>query len=114
MKKRILLAIALMVCFAAGAFAGSGSTTTYSSSLQTAVPGLKGALSTNVQLAYISETNNTGYSVGAYHAKGTKTYASSSGDAQIWQSGTTGKAIPAAPIGTASAAFAGVADWNAI
>ncbi|MBJ6724086.1 hypothetical protein [Geomesophilobacter sediminis] len=105
MKKAILFAL-LTLAAAATAY-GAAQTMAYGTALPT---GLNGKLSTNVQLAYKSSADNSGYTVGTYHTQGTKTYASSSGDATIWTSSTTAKDIPAAPVGTASADFSG-GDW---
>ncbi len=69
-------------------------------------------LSTNVSLAYDAATGGLGYSVSSYHSSGTRTYASSSGDAAIFWQGATGVAPPAAPSGTASAAFD--SNWDAL
>lgn len=111
MKKNIILIAALLVAISATtAFAAAtGSTTTYSTSLPT---GLPGKLSTNVNIAYISASDNSGYTAGTAHAKGTKTFASSSGDAAIFSFDATNQAIPAAPVGTASAGFG--TGWSAL
>jgi hypothetical protein len=111
MRKTILFALVTLL-LAASAFA-TAVTQDYGTALPTPSGGtpIAGKLSTNVLLAYKSETNNTGYTVGAYHSSGTRTYASSSGDATIWVANTTAHAIPAAPVGTASADFSG-GDWT--
>jgi len=110
MKKNIILIATLLVAIsAATAFAAAtGSVSTYGS-LPTALPG---KLSTNVGLAYISSADNSGYTAGTSHAKGTKTFASSSGDAAIFSYDATNQQIPAAPVGTASAGFG--TGWSAL
>lgn len=69
-------------------------------------------LSKNVYMSYKSDTDNTGYSIGAYHNKGTKTFASSSGDSKIFEATLTAKTLPDAPVGTASADFS--SGWSAL
>ena len=69
-------------------------------------------LSKNVLMAYKSASDFTGYSIGAYHNKGTKTFASSSGDSKIFEAAVTANGIPDAPVGTASAAFG--SGWTAL
>lgn len=111
MKKRVLLVAAFLLSIGGGAWAVvTGDTTTYSATLRTE---LKGQLSNNVLYAYTSSADNSGYSAGTYHNKGTRTFASSSGDAALYYSITTATAIPAAPSGTDTANF-DTATWTKI
>ncbi|PLX91345.1 MAG: hypothetical protein C0621_11115 [Desulfuromonas sp.] len=67
-------------------------------------------LSKNVKMGYAAATAGLGYVIGAFHTSGTRTFASSSGDAKIFFTNTTGADLPAAPTGTASAGF----SWDAL
>jgi hypothetical protein len=116
MKKIAFLAIVLFAFSTVSVFAwssGSYATADQGGSLpigNTSTVTVK--LSKSVSMAYTSQTNGLGYSVGASHASGTKTYASSSGDSKIWAQDGLQKSIPAAPTGTASAAFG--SGWTAL
>ena len=111
MKKRVLLAVAFVLAIGASAYATStGDTTTFSTGLPA---GLNGALSNNVKLAYTSSADNSGYTAGTYHIKGTRTFGSSSGNAAMYYSITTGTEIPVAPSGTQSADFV-TSTWTKI
>src|SRR5690349_18573554 len=105
MKKAIFFL--LTMALAASAIAD---TTTYSTSMP---GGLPGKLSNNVQAVYDAAGDKSGYSVGTYHGQGTKSYASSSGDAAIYVSEATKQTIPSAPVGTASASW-NSSDWKAL
>ena len=107
MKKAILFALVSLLAAAAA----HAATDTYSASLPTSLPG---KLSTNVQVVYDASTDNSGYSAGTYHSKGTRSFASSSGDAAIWAATGTAVTIPAAPTGTASADFPNTTGWGAL
>jgi len=109
MKKKILLIATLLVAISAATAFATGSASTYGATLPT---GLPGKLSTNVNIAYVSSTDLSGYSAGTSHAKGTKTFASSSGDAAIFSYDATNQQVPDAPTGTASAAFG--SGWSAL
>jgi hypothetical protein len=110
MKKNILLIATLLVALSAATAFAAATTMAYGTALPT---GLPGKLSTNVFLAYKSEANNTGYTAGTSHNKGTKSFASSSGDAAIFSAEGTNIAIPDAPDGTASASFT-AGTWTAL
>ena len=114
MKRIVTLLLALALTVAAStAFATSkGYSDTAVSSATLTIGTLVFKLSKNVLMAYESETNFTGYSIGAYHNKGTKTFASSSGDSKIFEAAKTGMDIPDAPVGTASANFA--TGWTSL
>lgn len=120
MKKSIsLAALFLFAIGAAGVYAEvTGNTTDYGTTMPSATVGgqtvaLKGNLSTNVKLAYTSSADNSGYTAGTYHEKGTRTFASSSGDAALYYSITTDTDIPAAPTGTDTANFVNT-TWTKI
>lgn len=68
-------------------------------------------LSNNVNLDYAADTDGLGYAVATYHDSGTRTYGSSSGDANIYWIEGTGEAAPDAPSGTDSADFS---EWTAL
>ena len=110
MKKNILLIATLLVALSAASAFAAATTLDYGTALPT---GLPGKLSTNVQLAYKSAADNTGYTAGTSHNKGTKSFGSSSGDAAIFSADATNQAIPDAPVGTASAAFT-AGTWTAL
>ena len=109
MKKKIILAVAflLAVGVSSGVYAA---VTDYTANLSSI--GLPGKLSTNVVLAYGHSTDQSGYVAGTYHLKGTKSFASSSGDSAIFASEVTAFALPDAPTGTATAGFA--SGWTAL
>lgn len=101
MKKRTLAVTALLLSIGGGAWA-TATTIDYGTTLPT---GLNGSLSNSVQLAYKSSDDNSGYTAGTYHDKGTRTFGASSGDAALYYSITTATAIPDAPSGTDTADF---------
>lgn len=102
MKKSLLLAIAFVLSVGIVGAQAVATSFDYSETLDES---LKGSISANVLLAYESSADNSGYTVGTYHKKGTRTFASSSGDAALYYSITTATALPDAPTGTASADF---------
>ena len=108
MKKIILLIAALMLALSSSSAFAAATTMGYGTALPS---GLSGKLSTNVMLAYKSSADNSGYTAGTSHTKGTKSYGSSSGDAAIYSADTLSKDIPAAPTGTAGASWSG---WTAL
>lgn len=118
MKKIVFLA-ALMMAFSFGsAFAETlASDGTYSTGQDLTIAGSAGdltlKLSNNVLLSYKKGTNGLGYSVASYHTSGTRTYGSSSGDANIFWAEGTKIAPPAAPTGTESADFVST-TWTAL
>ena len=116
MKKIALLAVLLLAFSAVSAFAWTAKTYDAGSADGTVTVGTTGAVavkvSKGVSLAYDAETTGLGYSVGAYHSSGTKTFASSSGDSKIWFTDATGSDIPDAPSGTDSADFS--SGWTAL
>lgn len=60
-----------------------------------------------------SNSHNQSYSLGAYHASGTKTYATSSGDTKIYYQDTTAVDTPGAPAAASdTASFTG--SWKAL
>ncbi|TYO99943.1 hypothetical protein EDC39_101103 [Geothermobacter ehrlichii] len=110
--KKIALLAALMMVFSTGfAMAATWKSGDFALT-DTNDDDLTIKLSNNVSLNYDAATNGLGYSVATYHSSGTRTFASSSGDAQIfWYDGTQ-QDPPSAPTGTASAAFD--SNWNAL
>lgn len=114
MKKIVALTLALALTItASAAFATEKAYSDTDTTAATLTVGtLVFKLSKNVLMAYKSASDFTGYSIGAYHNKGTKTFASSSGDSKIFEAVITAKAIPAAPVGTASADFS--TGWSAL
>ena len=117
MKKIALLALLLLSFSAVSAFAWTAKTYDPGSTDGTVTVGDTGPVavkvSKGVSLAYDAETTaGLGYSVGAYHSSGTKTFASSSGDSKIWFTDATGSDIPDAPSGTDSADFG--TGWTAL
>lgn len=115
MKKIALFAALLLVFSSGAAFAWSSGTYDAGDTAGTVTVGSTSTanvkVSKGVSLSYKSQTTGLGYSVATYHSSGTKTFASSSGDSKIWSQNTTAVAPPAAPSGTASAAFSG---WTAL
>lgn len=106
MKKIAILALVLMGLSVSSAFAAYSGSPKVCGSTDT----LTVQLSNNVSMEYSAATNGLGYVVGAYHSSGTKTFGTSSGDAKIFYTDTTGATLPSAPTGTASAAF----TWTAL
>ena len=120
MKKilMILTAAAIMASattiFAADAVYTDTNTTDSTLTVGTAPNTLVFKLSKNVLMAYNVFADSTGYAISAYHNKGTKTFGSSSGDSKIFENSATKVDPPAAPQGTASAAFTSADGWSAL
>lgn len=96
MKKVLLIALALSL-FAAPAFAAA-SWVSGAATLGTSSGGqLSVQLSNNVQLDYQAATDGSTFAAASYHTRGTRTYASSSGDAKIYYQNATAVASPSAP-----------------
>lgn len=116
--KKIAFLTALMLAFSFGSvFAATVASGAYSTDQDVTLEGSLGdlniKLSNNVFLYYETATGGLGYSVATYHSSGTRTYGSSSGDANIYWIDGTGSEAPTAPTGTASADF--VTDgWTAL
>ncbi len=108
MKKIAFLTAVLLVCSFGVAFADyepgpKTLGTTDSITIQ---------LSSKVEMDYKAETTGLGYTIGAFHTSGTRTYGSSSGDAKIfWIEDISDPTLPDAPSGTASAVWT---DWSAL
>lgn len=112
MKKSVLLAIAFVLSIGIVGAHAVATTEAYTETIPDSL--LKvGTISANVLITYESSADNSGYTVGTYHKKGTRTFASSSGDAALYYSITTATAVPDAPSGTASADFDS-ATWTKI
>lgn len=115
MKKIAILAIVMFALSSASAFAWTSGTYAAADAGGTLTVGSTSTatvkLSKSVSLAYTSQTTGLGYSVGASHSSGTKSFASSSGDSKIWTKDGLTQSVPAAPVGTSSAAFSG---WTAL
>lgn len=113
MKKIAVLAIVLFAFSSVSAFAWTdGSYALADTNGSLVIGGTTGEtvtvkLSNKVSLAYKAETTaGLGYTVGTYHATGTKSYGSSSGDSKIFFRDATGVVPPStAPTGTGSADF---------
>ncbi|MGE4403819.1 MAG: hypothetical protein AB7F61_19445 [Desulfobulbus sp.] len=112
--KKIALFTALMLAFSFGSALAAGK---YAADQDVIIKGTDGnlnlKLSNNVFLFYEADTSGDGlgYSIATYHSSGTRTYGSSSGDANIFWIDGTGSNAPTAPTGTASANFTG---WTAL
>ena len=118
--KKIAFLTALMMAFSCGlAFSEDlASDGTYSTGQDLTILGTDGdltlKLSNNVLLSYKkSATGGLGYSVASYHTSGTRTYGSSSGDANIFWAEGTAIDPPTAPTGTESANFVNT-TWTAL
>ena len=107
--KRILFS--LLIIMAGAATAGAFTLATWGTDMPS---GLTGKLSTNVQLWYNHSSDQSGYIAATSHEKGTKTYASSSGDATIYsEDATLASDLPSTiPSGTASAAWG--STWSSL
>jgi len=99
MKKIMLMTAVLMFLGASSAFAAYdsgtvtlGPTTGHQMDIQT---------SNNVQLDYAAGgSQGETFVVATYHSKGTRTYASSSADANIFYQDATAVTLPTAPTGS--------------
>ena len=116
MKKALILAIFSVVLVSSQAMAefvkGDASGAVEIGSTQK----LTLKLSKDVAVEYLGSTTSgeegLGYVIGASHSSGTRTFASSSGDAKIWYKDGINTAIPTTvPIETESANFSG---WTAL
>ena len=112
MKKSVLLAIAFVLTLG---IVGAQAVATDVAWTETIPDSLVkvGTISANVLIGYNSSADNSGYVLGTYHKKGTRTYGSSSGDPALYYSTATAATLPAAPAGTASADFDS-ATWTKI
>lgn len=124
MKLTKILAITSLFSLAAvgTAFAGAGSTSTFldngTGTVGTPSVGVKP--SKNVTVIYKASTaappntpGSLGYSIGAYHASGDKSFGSSSGDTKLFWTVGTGTAPVAAPE-TAGASAGYGAGWTSM
>lgn len=111
MKKFIILMAALLMT-ASAAFAAyeaaDAAGKTLGSTKTLVIKGSKG-----VSVDYAADTTaGQGYVLGAYHASGTKSYGSSSGDTKIYFKDGTAQAIPSTvPTGSQSADFS---SWTSL
>lgn len=112
MKKFIILVAALLMtasaALAAYEVADDADGKTLGSTKTLVIKGSKG-----VSVDYAADTSaGQGYVLGAYHASGTKSYGSSSGDTKIYFKDGTAQAIPSTvPTGSQSANFS---SWTAL
>lgn len=110
--KKFMILIAALLMTASAAFAdyeaADGAGKTLGSTKTLVVKGSKG-----VSVNYAGDTTaGQGYVLGAYHASGTKTYGSSSGDTKIFFKDGTAVSMPGTvPTGSNSADFSA---WTAL
>lgn len=104
------------------AFAGAGSTTSFldSGTITVGTPSVGVKPSKNVTVVYKASTatppntsGSIGYSIGAFHASGDKSFGSSSGDTKLFWSVGTGTAPVAAPESAGASAAYG-AGWTSM
>lgn len=114
MKKVFLLLVISLLAFSSVSFAAYKAgvvTLAHSAGTVSEKAGLKIELSNKVSLSYDGIVGGLGYSIAAYHASGTRTFGSTSGDAKIFWIDGTGTAAVTAPSGTASGDFS---SWTAL
>jgi hypothetical protein len=113
MKQIVLILVLSLVVFSANAFAEYAAADSAGNlAIGSTITGtLK--VSKGVSVDYAGDsTAGLGYVIGAYHSSGTRTFASSSGDAKIWYQDGTAVAIPTdVPVETESADFSA---WTAL
>lgn len=115
---RILAIAAIFSLSVAGSALASDTSFTDTGTVTVGAPSMGIKPSKNVTVVYTPGADMTGtagvisYSIAAYHASGTKTFGSSSGDTKMFMKDGTGAAAPAAPAAGVSAAFG--SGWTAM
>jgi hypothetical protein len=115
------LAAIFALASAGSVFAAAGSTTTFTDSgtVTVGAPTMGVKPSKNVYVTYKASTNtppsgvgSLAYAIGTYHASGSKTFSSTSGDTKIFMQDGTNMTFPASP--EAAGASADFSGWTAM